>query len=477
MDFDFTPLPLSTKEALRELAARAAALGRSPQPFRAGEVIMEEGSLNRSLWILLSGSVAMSKTGPDGEATELNELGPGSLIGILSFWTGQPSFSKTYTVSDSECLELNREQFDSAVEDDPEFTRLTLQLLVANLSDRYRRMVGLNVKVESLTRELQQERNALREAVTDLETTRNQLVHREKLATMGQLLAGIAHEINNPSSSLMKSVEQVEDILPDVLSKEAKQLALFQAGQDAAFLSTGESRDRMTDLLKRYPNLKRPLARRLARFPETAVSSLIPDLKSGRFEEVEKAVRVFDLGTSLRSIRLANDRITRLVKSLKSYSRQDDLGTSTCNLAACVQDTLVVLNHRLKAYDIRVDVPILDDVPGHAGEMNQVLTNLIANACDAMTPGKVLEIRAGKTEGRIWLEVIDEGPGLPKGLEKKIFEPNVTTKSGGGQYGLGLGLAISRDLIQQRNGSLTAANRPEGGAVFRVELPDVEPVG
>jgi len=465
------PLPPSTGEALKGLVDRAAAFGRSPRTYAAGETIMREGARNQSLWILLSGTVRMVKNGPHGGATTLDKLGPGSLLGILSFWTGQPSFSTSVVLTEAECLELDREQFDSAVQDDAEFSRLTLQLLVANLSDRYRRVVGLNVKVEGLTYELEEERNALQAAVTDLKATRNQLVHREKLATMGQLLAGIAHEINNPSSSLAMNVEQVERVLPEILQGESKKMRLFQAGQEAGFRGAGESRQRMDELTERYPRISRPLARRLARFPDEALEVLTADLTAGLLEEVEEAVKVFDVGTSLRSIRLANERIARLVKGLKSYSRLDAEEESSCRVEECVQDTLMVLNHRLKHFDVRVEVPELGELRGHAGELNQVLTNLIANACDATEAGKKILITAGKKEGRMWLEVADEGHGLPRGLEHKIFEPNVTTKSGGGQYGLGLGLAISRDLLEQRGGSLVAQNRKEGGAVFRMELP------
>jgi signal transduction histidine kinase len=463
--------PLSTDQALRGLVERAAAFGCSPCSYREGDIIMREEEDNHSLWILLTGRVQMSKKGPRGEITPLDSLGPGSLLGILSFWTGQPSFSQSVAASEAECLEIDRETFDLAVQEDSEFSRLTLQLLVANLSDRYRRMVGLNVKVEGLTRELQEERNALQEAVKDLKATRNQLVHKEKLATMGQLLAGIAHEINNPSSSLMMNVDQVERVLPEILSENAARLELFRAGQEAGFLSAGESRERMSRLVETYPGLSRPLARKLARVNEETLQSLQPALRAGHMAEVEEAVRVFDLGNSLRSIRLANERIARLVKGLKSYSRLDGEAESSCRIDTCVQDTLMVLNHRLKHFDVRVDVPDLGTIPAHAGEMNQVLTNLLANACEATPAGKAICITAGKEDGRFWLEVADEGHGLPRGLEEKIFEPNVTTKSGGGQYGLGLGLAISRDLMQQRGGSLQAANRKEGGAVFRLELP------
>ena len=464
-------LPMSTDEALKGLAARAADFGREPQNYASAELILEEGQQNDALWILLSGSVRLSKRGPDGHTITLDDLGPGSLLGILSFWTGEPAFSRLHALTETECLKMSREQFDQAVLEDPEFSQWASQLLVANLSERYRHVVGLNLQVEGLSRELQEEQNALRAALLDLEKTRNQMVHREKLATMGQLLAGIAHEINNPSSSLMKSVAQVEEVLPEVLAGNPDHLRLFTAGQTAEYLGAGASRDRMAELLARYPKLSRPLARRLAHFSDETLASVATQLQAGDLEELEKAAKIFDLGTSLRSIRLANDRITRLVKGLKSYSRQDDVGDTTCKLQECVQDTLMILNHRLKAYDVRVSVPDLGEISGHAGEINQVLTNLITNACDATPPGKVIDISAGSVNHMLWLEVADEGQGLPKGLEEKIFEPNVTTKSGGGQYGLGLGLAISRDLIQQRDGTLTAHNREGGGAVFRVEVP------
>ena len=450
---------------------RAREMGREPRRYAAGERILGEGDANRALFILLRGEVDLSKTGPDGRALTLDRLGPGSLLGILSFWTGKPSFSESRAATEVECLLIDQAQFDEGVAGDPEFARVTLQLLVANLSDRYRRVVGLNLKVAGLTRDLERERNALREAVEDLQQTRNQLVHKEKLATMGQLLAGIAHEINNPSSSLLKNVDLLRKELPELLGEGTPTRGAFEAGRGSSFVPPSETRDRMERLRREFPRLPRSECRRLARLDPEVWERVRKDVKQGRKEAVDHVVRAFEIGKALRGIHVADERITRLVKSLKSYSRQDEEATSRVEVAQCIRDTLMVLNHRMKHYEVDLDLPDLPSIPGRAGEINQILTNLLTNACDATPRGKRIRIRAEVDGDRLCVEVEDEGHGIPGELMDRIFEPNVTTKSGGGQYGLGLGLAISRDLALQHGGRLAARDAPGGGAVFRLELP------
>jgi len=464
-------LNLPTSEALHHLEKRTRALGREPIRYQPGEQLLQEGVANRSLYILMKGEVLLSKKGEDGIPRELDRLGPGSLLGILSFWTGDPSFSDSHAVTAVECLALDRPLFDEGVAGDPEFARRTLHLLVANLSDRYRRVVGLNLRVASLTLDLEKERNALREAVADLQRTRNQLVHKEKLATMGQLLAGIAHEINNPSSSLLNSVGNLGRELPKVFETDPVLLHAFQQGQDSAYVTPTESRERMDRLATSWPELSRSACRRLSRLTEDVLEQVEGALQGGWTPRIDEWIRAFELGGALHSIQLADERITRLVKSLKSYSRQDEDTSSSVRVGDCIRDTLVVLNHNVKHYDLRMDVPDLPSIPGKPGEINQILTNLITNACEATDAGKRISLQAGVGDVHLFVEIADEGHGIPEDLLDRIFEPNVTTKSGGGQYGLGLGLAISRDLAMQHHGTLHAWNREEGGAVFRLELP------
>jgi C4-dicarboxylate-specific signal transduction histidine kinase len=307
--------------------------------------------------------------------------------------------------------------------------------------------------------------------VEDLQRTRNQLVHQEKLATMGQLLAGIAHEINNPSSSLLHSVANLGRELPKMFEQDADLLQAFQAGRESAYVTTDEMRDRMGRLSREHPSLARSACRRLSRLTPEVLARVEAELAGGWTERIDARIRAFELGASLYSIQLADERITRLVKSLKSYSRQDEAGQTMVQVGDCIRDTLVVLNHKVKQHRLSLEVPALPELPGRPGEINQILTNLITNACEATPAGKRIVLRAGTDERFLWVEVEDEGHGIPEELLDRIFEPNVTTKSGGGQYGLGLGLAISRDLAMQYQGSLRAWNGKAGGAVFRLELP------
>ena len=136
MSSDAGPHPSSTAHALEVMVKRARAMGREPQAYPAGSRVLGEGDANHSLYVLLKGEVLLSKTGRDQQPMELDHLGPGDLLGILSFWTGKPSFSDSHALTDMECLVIDQEQFDQGVADDPEFTRVTLQLLVANLSNR-----------------------------------------------------------------------------------------------------------------------------------------------------------------------------------------------------------------------------------------------------------------------------------------------------------------------------------------------------
>ncbi len=462
---------LSTEEALKRLAGRARALGREPEHIPAGSQLLYEGLINRTLYILLEGTAENSKSNTKGSSIQVDLIGPGSLLGILSFWTGQPAFTDSVAATDLTVLRLEREDFERGVSQDAEFTRLTQQLFVTNLSDRYRRVVGLNLEVAELTEELEQERNALRKAVEDLKETRTQLIYQERLATMGQLLAGIAHEINNPSASLMKSVEFVTQEMPALFKNDPVSAQLFAAGFSAPFLSSDEARKRLQELQNRYPELGRAFCRRLTRLGEEELHLLEPELSAGRTERVSDRLHVFEVGAALHSIHLAEERIRRLVQSVKSYSREENQESCSTNLENCIRDTLVVLNHRLKHYELRLKLEEPLVVQCCPGDINQIITNLLTNACDATEPGKAIAIRTGSNEDWVWMEVEDEGPGIPEELLEAIFESNVTTKRGGAEFGLGLGLAISRELAHKHKGTLTARNLPTGGAVFRLELP------
>lgn len=180
----------------------------------------------------------------------------------------------------------------------------------------------------------------------------------------------------------------------------------------------------------------------------------------------------FEAGYYLRSIGLGAERISNLVVSLRNYSRGGSGGTELVDVRSGIQDTLRIVGNRIKDLDTELRLEETPPVPGNSGELNQVWTNLIVNACDAMDDRGRLVIACGR-EGpdAVFVTVTDSGPGLPEELMEKIFEPNFTTKTNATHFGLGLGLAISREIIKKHGGELTVENAKEGGATFKAVLP------
>ncbi len=466
-----------------DLVKYTSELNLARNAFPAGTIILDEDVQNDLLYIIISGTVEQRRRRPDGSWVHVDDLQPGAFIGLLSFWSDALTFTQTRASEEVTCLVFSREDFEKLVLEHPKAS-LSFQYLLANsLSDRYRNMVMLNIAVHHLTEQLERDRNQLRETVADLERTRDNLVQKERLALLGNLLSGIAHEINNPSSSLQQSVEAVSTLLPELfqpgapLENRTREARLLQAGLDSTFISSSEQRTRLRKLQQRYSDLDRPFLRRLVPLSDDVLELLATGVRGGITRQNRKSLlqplRFFDIGANLKSIQLSNTRISRLVQSLKFYSRPVSAETETHPLREVILNTLTVLHHRLKHYEVEVD---LDDLPEDLDAspgISQVVSNILINACDATPEGGTIRIEANMllNWNRVQITVSDSGSGIPDDQLEKIFETNFTTKRSGGQYGLGLGLSISRDLVIRDGGSIRAENKPDGGARFLIELP------
>lgn len=243
-----------------------------------------------------------------------------------------------------------------------------------------------------------------------------QLVHADRLATLGTLAAGIAHEINNPSTFIAGNAQSLEKYWE----------ALIQKG----FFS--ETKDQQVDVI-------------LEDFPK-----MISGIRSGV------------------------KRITKIVSSLKSYARQDlTIKKSPFDINEVVEEALEICHNKIK-YNITVEKNIPDSVPfafGDKYQIEQVIVNLITNAADAMNGKKNarLLISCQKNENMVQMEVKDSGPGISEDIINKIFNPFFTSK--GRQDNTGLGLSISKSIIEEHGGQLNVKNAPEGGAVFYFSIP------
>ncbi|MBK9138345.1 MAG: cyclic nucleotide-binding domain-containing protein [Verrucomicrobia bacterium] len=477
-------IPIRPLEKIRDALASMPETQSEDVSFAAGEILMREGEKYDWIALLIQGEIELLKQAQDGGEYPVGTLRPGQFLGVLMLSSGATSFLTSRARTAGRMLRMPRDTFLLLLYNLPGFNQMVGPLLLGNLVSRYRRVVELHVQVAELTRDLAAEKRQLQATIAELEATRNQLIQQEKMATLGQLVAGIAHEINNPVASLSRAADSIEPGLRNWLAwppspPDTGLLAkALEEGINRQPLQTEIQRQRLAELAIRFPDLPRPLLRTLAQVEPAVFEDLVFYVVSHptveRKDLVHRWVQVFEVGTLVRTIRLAAARISGIVRSLKGYSRQDKALVDEVDLREGLRDTLVLLGYALKKYEVQVDLREIPRVRCRPSELNQVWTNLITNACQAMGESGVLRVACGPGEpGWVWVRIQDSGPGVPLELREQIFESGFSTKRAAAPEapGLGLGLAIARGIVEQHRGRIEVTDAPEGGAVFTVFLP------
>ncbi|MFT5726490.1 MAG: two-component system NtrC family sensor kinase [Desulforhopalus sp.] len=315
-------------------------------------------------------------------------------------------------------------------------TRKQAELELAAHSDTLEEMVTVR------TRELEQEVSERKQALEDLKKTQVQLLHSEKLAGIGQLAAGIAHEINTPIQYIGDNIRFFQESFQDfnTHAKYSDQLLHNSEGlQLTTFIEKmNESKEKM-------------------------------DLDYLR-EEVPLA-----LEQTLKGV----DRVAVIVKSMKNFSHPGEKDKTYENINEAIENTLTVSSNEWKyvaEIDINLD-PDLPQVPCFPGELNQVLLNMVINAAQAIGDSVKLEentkglirIQTRKVENDVEISISDSGPGIPKEVQDKIFDPFFTTKVVG--KGTGQGLAISWSVIVDKHGGKIWFDTNKTGTTFFISLP------
>lgn len=276
--------------------------------------------------------------------------------------------------------------------------------------------------------ELRRAYQALRETHEDLKRTQQQLLHSEKMASLGRLVAGVAHELNNPISFVLGNAYALE---------------------------------RYTKRIETY------LAAVHAQAPRGHLERLRAELRIDRLLE--------DLPSLIEGTLEGAGRTRDIVDSLKRFSALDQGAPQTFDLCAIVERSVYWVA-KAASDRFRIDLRLTEGgtVMGSPGQIQQVLMNLVQNAWDAMADQSqpCLTITARRTGDEIEVCFQDNGPGIDPGHLARLFEPFFTTKAIG--KGTGLGLAISYGILERHGGTLSAANHPDGGALFRLTLPLAE---
>ncbi|MEA5620169.1 GAF domain-containing protein [Cronbergia sp. UHCC 0137] len=286
----------------------------------------------------------------------------------------------------------------------------------------------------------------LEHTLYQLRETQSKLIHTEKMSALGQLVAGIAHEINNPVNFIYGNLRHADDYTKQLL-----------------------------DLLQLYQS----------QYPQTnhTIDSAI--------EAIDFDFLIQDLPKIISSMRVGADRIRSIVLSLRNFSRLDEAENKSVDLHEGIDNTLLILQHRLKrnsafqGIEVMKDYGNLPKIICYAGQMNQVFMNVINNAIDVLTevtetiqeqtnpdflPTIRISTRLSSDNSHILISIADNGPGMNEDLKNRIFEPFFTTKPVG--KGTGLGLAISYQIIVERHsGLMECISQPGQGTEFWIEIP------
>ncbi|MGV0106291.1 histidine kinase [Nostoc sp. DSM 114160] len=321
------------------------------------------------------------------------------------------------------------------------------------LSNSFNQMAGqlhesftaLEKSKEELEERVEERTTELKNALGELQRTQSQVVQSEKMSSLGQLVAGIAHEINNPVNFIHGNLAHVQEYTQDLL-------ALMQ-------------------LYQQYNP-----------YPAAEIQTVA--------EDIDLEFLQSDLPKMLSSMRVGTDRIRQIVLSLRNFSRIDEAEFKRVDIHEGIDSTLMILQHRLKAKPEQPEIQVIKNygtvplVECYAGQLNQVFMNILVNAIDALEENNTKltyeEIKENPSQIKIrtsvvnstWLEVAiaDNGVGISQDFLQRIFDPFFTTKPVG--KGTGMGMSISYQIVTEKhNGKLECFSTPGKGTEFIIQIP------
>jgi signal transduction histidine kinase len=427
--------------------------------YAAGDFVIRTGQERGSfgLFVLLTGHVALYVDRGRGGRRKLAEWRGGEVSGILPYSRTGSAIGDGVAEAETEIWMVDRDHFPEMIRTCPELTTILVHVML----DRARHFTSTELR-------------------------------DEKLVSLGKLAAGLAHELNNPASAIVRSVQALGELLDQ---EEPATRALYALGLSDGQMAAVESVRQACEAapLQTWTPLERADREdRFAAWIEShggdadvaaplAETALSLDVLEGLAGVVPDAALEVSLGwiartCALRGLRQEIERgaarVFELVSAVKGFTRMDKSPVAEpVDVGRGLRDTITILRSKAASKSVSLSAEVDPDLPavqGVAAELNQIWSNLVDNALDAVGPGGRVAVSARGEGGRVVVQVEDDGHGIPAEIRAHIFDPFFSTKDVG--KGVGLGLDIARRTIERHDGEIDVESRP-GRTVFRVALP------
>jgi hypothetical protein len=419
--------------------------------LKKGDYLLREGEYNDRLYLVLSGQLSGYFKAPDGNDIFFFRLHTGMFAGVYSF------FSKTFRSSttiiadeDTEVAFIDSTQEAVALDQQSTLCEQFMPVVVADLA--HRQQLAQQISYEN-------------------QQTLRKLHESEKLATLGQMAAGISHELNNAIAVLQRGTQWISEALVAFFSNPLQRRYFEKGRHEGRRLSSRDIREIQRMLQKRY-GLDADTAAALA---ELGISE--KELPHSR-EEIEALAREiyqsWEVGAALHDMTTAANHAAHVTRSVKSLGAPSSQRQPNQDVNETIREALTLLHSKLRKIRVVFDAGELPPLTANRGELVQVWVNLIKNAIESLnnsrTPDPEIRIRTRVAKKQIAVDISDNGPGVPPEIADRIFQPNFTTKVEGLSFGLGLGLSIVQRIVNSYNGTIALKSTP-GNTVFTVRIP------
>ena len=365
----------------------------------------------------------------------------GVIYFMLTFLAFKPLKETTDKISQAENL-INDKQYNKLSEVKFAEGRNEIGLVNGSINDLLDRIQSNEGKLANINQQLEikvEERTAeLQETLKELKNSQLQLIRSEKMATLGQMVAGVAHEVNTPLSYVQNNLEIIGQ-----LTEQYEELIELVQGLKAA------KTDAATD---------------------GKIDKLLADIVRAS-DEIQEDDLSAELKELIKDSLFGVEQITEMVLNLRNFARLDESKVKTIDVRECIEASLKIAGNSIRHQEIVTDFTPTPEIKCSPSQINQVLVNLLNNAAQAMgeKPDGKIEVRTRADDNHVYIDVSDNGKGMSAEVLNQIFEPFFTTKGAG--EGTGLGMAISQQIMEQHNGDIQAVSTEGVGTTFTLTLP------